>query len=377
MEKVDRRSQVDVIYTDFTSAFDKVDHYLLLLKLKRYGICAEMWLWFLSYLTARPQNVVINGFSSETYYSTSGVPQGSHLGPKLFLIFINDIVDYLPNSHSSLFADDLKLYREILSNNDVSLLQSDLNALSLWCRRNRMHLNPTKCFHIKFTRKKNPIASSYQIEFVELDEVNEIRDLGIILDSKLNFISHMNNIISNSAKMIGFIRRNTKEFQSISTKVTLYKSLARSTLEFGSVVWNPSYAVHSQRIESIQRAFTRHLAWKSPSISARASYQDRLKHFKLDPLHKRRKIYDLTFLHKLTHGRTSDKTLLEKLKFTVPRLPIRKKVQNTFYIPNYLTNLGRHSPIARMCSTYNHISNNIDIFSNSLQQFKSKLLKFM
>ncbi|RVE55239.1 hypothetical protein evm_000137 [Chilo suppressalis] len=140
-KSIDSGVEIDSIYTDFSSAFDKVDHNILFMKLKRYGIHGPLLLWLRSYLEHRLLRVVVNGYKSKPFLTSSGVPQGSILGPILFLVFINDIPNKIRYSSCSLFADDLKLYRPIKNEEDILLLQKDLDSVSEWCVDNGMTLN--------------------------------------------------------------------------------------------------------------------------------------------------------------------------------------------------------------------------------------------
>lgn len=150
---LDNNKEVHAIYTDFRKAFDLVNHDLLLAKLQSMGIHGSLLRWCESYLQNRSQLVSIGGYKSFQYVVPTGVPQGSHLGPLFFLVFINDLCDTIHCQYKA-YADDLKLYRVIESSSDIQLLQSDINNIVKWCTHNNMLLNPDKCFHIKFTRKK-------------------------------------------------------------------------------------------------------------------------------------------------------------------------------------------------------------------------------
>ena len=152
-QTIDSGHQVDVIYTDFSKAFDKVSHGILIGKLRAYGITGSLLSWLSSYLTDRSFYVVVNGFRSSLRNISSGVPQGSHLGPVLFNFFINDIPNIFQFSATFMYADDLKLVKIIKSKDDASDLQSDLQRLVQWCQINKMHLNSSKCYHVKYTRK--------------------------------------------------------------------------------------------------------------------------------------------------------------------------------------------------------------------------------
>lgn len=137
---MDVREQVDFIFTDFRKAFDKVDHLLLLQKLAFNGIRGNLLRWFISYLTNRTQIIVVNGFKSMETEVTSGVIQGSILGPLLYIMFINDIKMCFQNCHFVMFADDLKIYKTIKDDNDCKLFQSDLDFFYNYCQRNKLQL---------------------------------------------------------------------------------------------------------------------------------------------------------------------------------------------------------------------------------------------
>ncbi|CAK1592771.1 unnamed protein product [Parnassius mnemosyne] len=284
-EKVDTQLQVDAIYTDFSKAFDRVCHRTLLHKLSNYGFCGSMVGWFESYLRGRTNYVVLNGYRSDNYISSSGVPQGSHLGPWLFNVFINDLDQQIRNSKVLLFADDLKIARVINCSNDSQFLQDDIDGLVNWCSINNVQLNPTKCYQISFTRKLSPFKMKYKINKEELQIVDLIKDLGIFLDSKLTFIPQMDRMIEKASRTLGFILRNSKTFKNITTKKILFNTYVRSIIEYGSVKWSPQYKVHQLRIERIQKRFMRNLAYCSNINDKKlAGYNEKLKFFGVDSL---------------------------------------------------------------------------------------------
>ncbi len=172
---------MDTIYSDFAKAFDQVSHNLLLQRLKSYGIDDNFISWFSSYLIDRSQLVVIGSTKSNRITPTSGIPQGSILGPLLFLLFINDLPEIFKSSESSLFADDLKLYKKIVEAADCQLLQSDIDLLSNWCRTRRLNLNVDKCFSLTTSLKQSKIKFNYQINGTSLT----VRHFIIFLLAKL------------------------------------------------------------------------------------------------------------------------------------------------------------------------------------------------
>ena len=172
--------QLNVIYTDIRKAFDMLNHSILLKKLYGIGVHSFMLSWIATYLRNRNQYVKISGWESLTFAVHSGVPQGSHLGPLLFILFINEVVKCFNFSKRLLFADDLKLYKSIKNVRDASDLQRDLDALSSWCQRNRLYLSIEKCKCMSFYRKRSPVEFGYMIDSNTLKRVTNIRDLGIL-----------------------------------------------------------------------------------------------------------------------------------------------------------------------------------------------------
>jgi len=231
--------QVDTIYTDFAKAFDKVDHGILLFKLCSFGVPTNLVEWFSTYLRNRSQFVVIGGSRSDRIVPSSGVPQGSILGPLLFIIFINDLLASL--SSCSGFADDLKLYKTISSIYDCNLLQEDLLKIVEWCERNKMVLNVYKCAVMSTTHGHNKIMYPYAIGNEQLKRFSTKKDLGVIMDDKLSFNEHVDEITRKCYRTLDFIFRCGRYFSRQSSMRLLYLSLVRNRLEYCSTVWNPFY----------------------------------------------------------------------------------------------------------------------------------------
>ena len=143
-----------MVYADFSRAFDRIDHGVLCSKLERFNFSKDFINFIRSYLSNRQYFVTYNGFTSSTYVGTSGVPQGSNLGPLLFLLFIDDLPGILECS-SLLYADDLKLFTDVSSVGDALFLQRQLDRLSEWCERDKLYLNVSKCKVISFTGRKS------------------------------------------------------------------------------------------------------------------------------------------------------------------------------------------------------------------------------
>jgi hypothetical protein len=236
---MDKQIQVDVIFTDFSKAFDKVSHMRLLYKLKCSGIHGPLLKWLESYLTNRKQIVKLNGFVSREIDVHSGVPQGSHLGPILFSLFINDIKNCL-DAEFSLFADDLKIYHRVEAQSDCTKLQENLNSLSKYCVQNKLMLNADKCTVTKFTRNTvNFVNFDYKIDNTTLQNKPVVKDLGVIFDSHLTFADHCEELQNKCLKLLGFILRTCVDFKDPRTIIKLFNSLIRSRLEYCSTIWSP------------------------------------------------------------------------------------------------------------------------------------------
>ena len=212
---MDETNDVHSIYTDFSRAFDKVSHKLLLHKMSmQFGFKNNTLLWFESYLSQRHQRVVLNGVESSWVSVTSGVPQGSILGPTLFLLYVNDLPNAVKSSKCLLFADDAKFYKRITSFVDCLLLQSDIDSLIRWCSDWKISLNVDKCAYIKFSNKRISVFDfSYSILNSPIPRVFDIKDLGVTFTSSFLFNKHINNVTAKSFRFLGFIKRSLKSFK--------------------------------------------------------------------------------------------------------------------------------------------------------------------
>lgn len=368
LRALENKSQVDCIYTDFSKAFDRVDHKLLLLKLKNIGFNELLLKWLSSFLTGRRQRIKAGSYISDEINVHSGVPQGSHCAPLLFNLFINDIGNSFKYCDYLLFADDLKIFMPIQSVDDQMLLQEDVNNLSQWCVENKLNLNIDKCCSISFFKMNKKFISSYHIDNKVLRSVSSIKDLGVIMDEQLTFIEHINNITVKSSKILGYVTRNCRHF-SVNTFKMVYLSLVVSHLEYSSIIWSPYYHVHSNTIEKVQNKFLRYCAYKMQYTIEDHNYSNIMKELNLQSLKTRRTINDLCFIYKLLNGSINSPELLELITFNIPKKNFRN--HNLFFIALHSSNYGQHSPIDRTLRIINQY--NIDIFEGSLFSFKKKI----
>lgn len=359
---MDSGYQVDVVYTDYAKAFDKISHNILIRKLEHIGVHGDLLRWLTSYLRDRSQAVTVKGFCSTFTPVSSGVPQGSHLGPLLFIIFINDIKHAIRKSNFLLYADDNKIYKTIKKTEDSIDLQSDLNELCNYCVKNRLHLNVKKCYVVSFTRKRNIITHTYSLFQESLSRETLVRDLGVYIDSKLLFDSHIKiiSITDKAYRMLGFVLRMSREFKRTSTLILLYNALVRSILEYASTVWSPQYNVYKNMIERIQSKFIKHLSWRK--------YKNTEDVVDLPQLEKRRTERDQVFLYKLLHNALDTPYLLEKVSIRCPRISNRHRT--LFYVPHRSTNYAANTFLLRSCRQYNSNFVDVDLFHLSFCQFK-------
>ena len=368
--------QVDVLYTDFSKAFDKVDHLILCDRLYLYGFSADLVQWIKSYLLNRKQHVKFKNIISKAIHATSGVPQGSHLGPSLFLIFIDPLSRLLKNCKCLMFADDAKFSRIIDSDLDCIQLQNDINLLGSWCLQNHLDLNVDKCKIISFRRNNKSISFNYSINNCDIERVSHIKDLGVFLDTKLTFNLHIDHIVNISRQRLTLIKGFAKEFNDVFITKQLFVSLVRSVLEFASIVWCPTNIGDINRIESVQKQFLlfvlNHLNWSDPYILP--PYTSRLNLVAMDTLENRRKAGNATWILKLLRGEIDSPSLLQKLRISVPRT---SRTYTGFLRMEFDTrSFILQQPFLNIIKDFNDAYPYIN-FENSIYVNKSKILCFL
>jgi len=207
-ECLESGGQINVIYADFEKAFDKVSHKLLIQKLRYYRVNESIILWIESFLCNRKQRVKIDGFYSDWADVLSGIPQGTVLGPILFIIYINDLPDVCKQFiNVYLFADDAKLYKHVITDDDHQVLQKGLNTFQEWSGRWLLRLNIKKCTTAFYGRDVN-YEYKYYLSSTSLESVDVIKHLGVVFDSEFSFVSHWKEKINRTYSMLGLIKRN-------------------------------------------------------------------------------------------------------------------------------------------------------------------------
>ena len=289
--------QVDAIVLDFSKAFDKVCHRRLLHKLSHYGVKGYNNRWIRAFLSGRHQQVVINQEQSEPLPVSSGVPQGSVLGPVLFLTYINDLPQCV-SSEVRLFADDAIIHRNVSSGSDAQLLQNDLKSLEKWEKDWKMEFNPSKCNSISFTRLRNPIVHSYTLHDVTLEAARSVKYLGVHLAANLGWGEHTQNVVSKANRSLGMVRRNLKVAPT-QIKAQAYLTLVRPHLEYSCTVWDPHTKHDCDRLEAVQRRAARFCTRDFRRLS---SPTEMIALLGWTELAKRREQARLILMYKLCHS---------------------------------------------------------------------------
>ena len=290
---LDRGEAVDLVYLDFAKAFDTVPHCRLFKKLEAHGLGGNVLNWIKGWLSNRRQKVCIEGESSDWARVTSGVPQGSVLGPVLFLIYINDIDENLISTIGK-FADDTKICKNVSSTEGVQKLREDLEKLGNWANDWQMSFNTDKCSIIHLGNKN--LKHRYSLCGSVLRDSTKERDLGIIVDSSMKFSEQCNSAIKNANSTLGLFRRTIKcKSQNIITK--LYKALVRPKLEYCVQAWRPFLKTDIENIEKVQRRAT-----KMIEDCKSLKYEDRLIQIGLTTLDERRTRGDLIEVFKMIKG---------------------------------------------------------------------------
>ena len=251
---------VDVIYLDFAKAFDKVDIGITLRKLNQMGIGGNLGRWLFSFLNGRTQTVIVDGRCSRPGPVLSGVPQGSVLGPLLFLILLGDIDEQVAHSFVSSFADDTRVGKSIGSADDTRLLQEDLNQIFEWSQRVNMAFNSDKFEHLRYKANAQQPPHTYLSDTgTPIETKSKLRDLGVTISDSATFSDFISEKIASVSRLSGWALRTFKS-RSLPVMLTLWKSLLRCHIDYCSQLWSPHRTGDIQAIERLQQSFIRKIA---------------------------------------------------------------------------------------------------------------------
>ena len=355
---------VDIIYTDFKKAFDAVPHERLLIKLKAYGLGDKVVNWLRGFLCGRKQCVSVNGSMSSWAEVTSGIPQGTVLGPLCFLIYINDLPEVVKTSSILMFADDAKLFCPVSSTQNCDELQRDFDNVLKWSTIWQLPLNLDKC-SVMHLGSKNAFHR-YSAGDVLINQTVSERDLGVQIDHQLKFHEHTASVLKKCKSIVAVIKRS---FICLNRRLItmLYKALIRPVLEYGNSVWGPSYMGDKVALEKLQRRVTKMVTGLSHT-----HYPDRLKHLNLPSLAYRRTRGDLITIFKLVTGRLkADANLLK-----IERGPHRTRGHSLRLTKvRAVKHARRNCLLIRGANAWNSLPERV-VASKSVPIFKNRLDRF-
>jgi hypothetical protein len=366
----DNNLVTDCVFFDFQKAFDSVPHDLLLSRISSTGINRTILDWIEDFLSNRTQKVRVGQTTSDLAPVSSGVIQGSVLGPTLFNIFINNIDKNLEYCKILKYADDTRIFLTSPKNNynlqDLrSRMQNDIDNFVIWMNNSGMSLNVDKSFFVSFGRSDTP--RSYTINGNNIPNKHVFCDLGVLVQSSpIGFKPHIDSIVSKAFKRLGVINRVFKNTNSHTT-VKLFKSFVRPLLEYSSIIWCPYTQTSTDNIERVQKRMCRMI----PAIKS-LSYRDQLNHLGLLSLRARRLRYQIIVIFKLLRGLLNMKLsdffeIIQSSNTRGHNLRIRAKFSSHNYRLHFFT--------VSAIDLWNQLSQD-DVDFQTVQAFKLRLVPF-
>lgn len=371
-DKIDKGCITSGVFLDFSKAFDTVDHKILLQKLQHFGIRGNALSWYQSFLANRKQFIEIDNNKSETKLINIGVPQGSILGPLLFLIYINDMANLNLEGHLMLYADDTAIFYSDKNINTIfNKMQSDLVLINEYIRLNKLTVNAKKSnYMIMSSRQKNTRHSNeLKINGDSLNQVTVVKYLGLYIDQHLSWSNHIQCLTKKISPVIGILYKISYIIPSHIKRI-IYYSLIHSHLQYLSIVWGNAYHVHLEYLKRLQNKAIKNI-YNLPRLTPTIT------------LYKNANIMNIATL-------TTYETCLmvqnyvnnNVLTRNVPQLPqhnqgTRNKLKLFLHTPN--TNYGKNMIVFKGYQTYNKLPSDITSINvkYNMRLFKSKLRKWL
>ena len=365
MNNLEAGNQTDVIILDFSKAFDKVGHARLLHKLQHYGVAGKTKGWIANFLANHTQKVVIDGETSYEGSVLSGVPQGSVLGPSLFLYYINDLPTGL-TSEVRLFADDTITYLTLSNQEDATLLQEYLARLEQWEKKWMMEFHPNKCQVMSVSRKPQPDVHKYTLHGITLEHTKAAKYLGVTITQDMRWNTHINNITTKASRSLSFVRRNL-QIRNQELKTRTYQALVRPLVEYASTVWDPHTQSNIRKVEMIQRTAARYVTncWRY-----NASVTEMLDTLKWTSLAERRRQKRLHMMYRIHNKQVA---VNERHQYARPiTKTVRGAHPHTYLEPHYHAEYLRNSFFPRTIREWNALPETT-ASAPSLETFKTRV----
>lgn len=358
-EELSKSHQVDALYTDMSKAFDRVNRERLTTKLWNIGIRGKVFKLLESYLCDRTQAVRYNNCVSDKISVPSGVPQGSHLGPILFCVYINDLIPTLNIAKILLYADDVKIFMRVETEAEARALQLELDVLVGWAADNGLSLNAQKCSIMSYVNFKNPLIFEYYIGSVRIPRNYIVRDLGVYMDSRLSFAPHQGIIISKCCRVLGFLKRSCRDFKNISAMIYLYRTLVLPYIYYCSPIWRPHAKGLVYNLEKMQHKFFRFLAYKMgrPIDIECHDYTGFAGDVEMPSVKSIQSTSDLIVTYKIFNELIRCAELRES--FVTRELPYSLRYFDRLLVETCQRNVGFHSSLNRLKRLWNGLPSNI------------------
>ena len=319
-DSVEQSKCTDVCYIDFSRAFDSVSLPKLIQKFAAYGVSGNCLNWLKAFLIGRTMCVNINNVLSASVSQSSGVPQGSVLGPICFIVFINDITKCIKHCRIKLYADDVKLYFHFCCDRWIDFLQRDLDAIVEWANMWQLNISISKTFLLHIG-SKNP-RHVYSINGTDIVAVDTIKDLGVHVSHDLSWSVNVQEVVKKANKIANVILHAFR-CHNVDLYMSAFSIYVKPILDYCSYIWNPVLCRDIDVLENVLRAYTRRVFYKCNL--QRMSYPERLAVVEMPSLERSRLTSCLTMFFKVYH------------KF------VNCNILNNFTFPTYMSNLRGHS----------------------------------